>query len=154
MIQNLNLHYIAVGLTALLLLYHQVTTSLSLFPWNDTDKYSRNEIFLEAGFNGLLMGMALICVLVRNSGFPHWYPLCYFPFLLFGECMDWWIPYFSEPFAKARKSLDYDAKFSRTLKLIPHKPGKRTPDANHIVLHFLTLLTTVAVYCDRLLVHE
>ena len=139
---------VAASLAALLLVYHQATTWLPLFPWNDIGKYTRKELVLEGAFNGLLMGVGLACLLVRNSGFTHWYPLCYYPFLLFGECIDWWVPYFSDSFAKAR-GLDYETKFSGTFKLIPHKADKRTPDANHILLHLLTLVTTVGVYWSR-----
>ena len=92
----------------------------------------------------------LTCLLCGNAGFSHWYPLAYFPFLLLGECVDWWIPYFSESFAKKRKIWDYESRFGRTTKLIPHRPGKRTPDANHIILHSLTILATIIVYFDRL----
>ena len=140
---------LAIALAAFLLIYHQVTTWVPLFPWNDVGKFSRKEIFAEAAFNGVLMGIGLLCLMARNSGFAHWYPLVYYPFLLFGECMDWWIPCFSEPFARARKIWDYDEKYSRTLKLIPHQPGKRTPDANHTVLHLATVLTVLAVYLAR-----
>lgn len=145
-------HDLAPLLSAVLLGYHQVTTWVPLFPWNDVRAYTRKELLLEAGINGLLMGTALLCLINGNHGFSHWYPLIYFPFLLVGECVDWWIPYFSESFARSRKIWDYDAHFARTLKLIPHKPGKRTPDANHIVLHALTVITCVAVYLDRLAV--
>ena len=137
-------------MAALLLIYHQVTTWVPLFPWNDVEGFSRKEMLLETGFNGLLMGTGLACLVIKNSGFFHWYPLIYYPFLFVGECLDWWIPYLSESFAKARKIWEYDAKFSRTLKLIPHKSGKRTPDANHIVLHALTIITVVVVYLERL----
>ena len=100
-------------------------------------------------FNGVLMGVGLACLLVRNSGFQTLRrPLFYYPFLLLGECLDWWVPYFSDSFAKAR-GLDYETKFSRTLKLIPHEVDKRTPDADHIMLHLLTLATTVGVDWSR-----
>ena len=140
----------AISLSVVLLAYHQVTTWVPLFPWNDVGKYSRKELILETGINGLLMGTATVCLLLGNSGFFHFYPLFYYPFLFFGECVDWWIPYFSPAFANSRKIWNYDAHFSRTLKLIPHQPGKRTPDANHIVLHTLTAATLVVVYLERL----
>lgn len=146
----MTLHYLTVLLVSILLLYHQVTTWVPLFPWNDVEKYSRKELLLEAGINGLLMGTGLLCLLNKNAGFAHWYPLIYFPFLFIGECVDWWIPYFSESFAKKRKIWDYDAKFSRTFKLIPHAPGKRTPDANHTVLHLLTIITVIFIFMERL----
>jgi len=145
----MDLHYSAITLAIFLLVYHQVTTWLPLFPWNDVETYSRKELILEAGMNGLLMGTGVLCLLSGNSGFIHWYPLIYYPILLAGECVDRWIPYFSPTFANARKIWDYEAHFSRTLKLIPHQPGKRTPDANHTVLHLMTIATVVAVYLER-----
>ena len=90
-----------------------------------------------------------LCVFAGNDGFMHWYPLIYYPFLLLGECLDWWFPYLSPAFAKARNAWDYEAKFSRTTKLLAHQPGRRTPDANHIVLHLLSIVTAVIVYYDR-----
>lgn len=146
----MGLHYFAIALSIFLLLYHQLTTWLPLFPWNDVEKYSRKELFLEASINGLLMSVGVACLASGNSGFLHFYPLVYYPLLFVGECVDWWIPFFSPSFANARKIWDYESHFSRTLKLIPHRPGKRTPDANHTVLHILTIATIVVVYMERL----
>jgi len=143
------MHYLALGAAMFLLIYHQATTWIPLFPWNDVARFSRKEIVSESAFNGLLMGTGAICLMAGNSGFSHWYPLIYYPFLFVGECVDWWIPYFSEGFAKARKVWDYDSKYGRTLKFIPHKAGKRTPDANHTLLHLATVFTIVAVFLDR-----
>ena len=113
----MGLHDIAAFLGAFLLVYHQVTTWIPLFPWNYVKTYSRKEMLLETGINGILMGTGLACLLFGNSGFSHWYPLIYYPLLLVGECVDWWIPYLSPSFADARKIWDYDSHFSRTLKL-------------------------------------
>ena len=146
----MTLHAAVIYLAAFLLVYHQLTTLVPLFPWNDVKTYTMKELLLESGINGLLMGTGLTCLVVGNSGFSHWYPLVYYPFLFVGECVDWWIPYFSESFAKSRKIWDYDAHFSRTLKFISHKPGVRTPDANHTVLHLFTVATIVVVYIERL----
>lgn len=146
----MTLHIFAIGITLLLLVYHQATTLLPLFPWNDVEKYSRKELLLEAGTNGLLMGTGALCLIINNNGFFHYYPLIYYPFLFTGECFQWWLPYFSKKFAQSKVNFDYEALFSRTTKLIPHKPGKRTPDANHIVLHLMTVVTIVLVYVDRL----
>jgi hypothetical protein len=100
--------------------------------------------------NGSLMAVAICSLTAANVGFSHWYPLIYFPFLFVGECVDWWIPYFSPSFAKARKIWDYDSRYSRTIKWIRHVPGRRTPDANHTTLHFITLIAWVFVLLDRL----
>jgi hypothetical protein len=142
------LHHAAIFMSALLLVYHQVTTLVPIYPWNDVEKYTKKELLLEAGFNGVLMGTGLICLILSNSGFSRWYPILYYPFLFVGECFDWWIPYFSESFAKSRRIWNYEAHFARTVKWIPHRPGKRTPDANHIVLHLLTIITILMVYLN------
>jgi hypothetical protein len=146
----MNLHNCTVSIALLLLIYHQLTTWLSLFPWNDTKQYSRKELILEAGTNGLLMGLGVLCLVQGNAGFFHYFPLIYYPFLFTGECFQWWLPYFSDEFAKRKVNFDYEKLFSRTTKLIPHKIGKRTPDANHIVLHLITIITIILVYWERL----
>jgi hypothetical protein len=144
------MHHLTISVALLLLFYHQSTTWLPLFPWNDVKNYSRKELMLEAGTNFLLMGLAAFCIIQNNAGFFHYYPLIYYPFLFTGECFQWWLPYFSVEFAKSKANFDYERLFSRTTKLITHKPGRRTPDANHIVLHLITVMTIILVYMDRL----
>jgi hypothetical protein len=56
----MELHSVAVSVVAILLIYHQVTTRFPLFPWNDVARYTKKEMVLEAGFNGILMGTALV----------------------------------------------------------------------------------------------
>jgi hypothetical protein len=146
----MDLTYLTVAIAGILLVYHQLTTWLPLFPWNDVELYTRKQLLLEAITNGLMMGTGVICLAMGNIGFCHYYPLIYYPFLFLGEFIQWWIPYFSPSFAKARVNFDYDKLFARTIKLIPHQPGKRTPDGNHIVLHVLTLITILLVYLERL----
>jgi hypothetical protein len=144
------MHSVAIALAAFLLIYHQATSWIPLFPWNDIVHLSLKDKIAEASLNGLLMGTGLICLIVGNSGFTHWYPLIYYPFLFVGECVDWWIPYFSPTFAKARKIWDYESRYARTFKFLPHQAAQRTPDANHTVLHLATVATIVIVYLDRL----
>jgi hypothetical protein len=144
------MHYLTISIALLLLFYHQVTTWLPLFPWNDVKNYSPKELMLEAGSNFLLMGLGVFCLTQNNTGFFCYYPLIYYPFLFTGECLQWWLPYFSVEFAKSKTNFDYERLFSRTTKLSAHKPGRRTPDANHIVLHLITIMTIILVYMDRL----
>ena len=61
--QFMTMHIFTIGITLLLLIYHQATTLLPLFPWNDVEKYSRKELLLEAGTNGLLMGCGALCII-------------------------------------------------------------------------------------------
>ena len=146
----MNIHYLTIGIAALLLLYHQVTTWLPLYPWNDTSKYTKKELALEGMSNAFLMGTGLVCISIGSNNFYHYYPLFYYPFLLLGEIFQWWIPYWSDKFAKSQINFEYDVRFSNTTKMIPHREGKRTPDGNHIILHFITLIAVILVYADLL----
>jgi hypothetical protein len=146
----MDMHYLTIGMAGLLLFYHQVTTWFPLYPWNDTLKYTKKEVILEGVTNGLLMGTGLTCLIIGNYNFYHYYPLFYYPFLLIGEIFQWWMPYWSDKFAKSQVNFEYNARFLHTTKLIPHREGKRTPDANHITLHIITLITVILVYLDLL----
>ncbi len=143
-------HFSAIISAFLLLAYHQVTTIFPLFPWNDPSKFSRKDLWLEAGTNGLLMGIAFICVICKNTGFYHYYPLIYYPFLLSGEFFQWWAPFLSKDFSKSKVNFDYEKRYSRTIKMFSVEENDRVPDANHIVLHIITIFTTLLVFADRL----
>ena len=144
----MNIHYFSIGLATLLLVYHQITTWFPLYPWNDISGYTVKELSLEAVSNGLLMGTGLACLIVGHYNFCFYYPLFYYPFLLVGEIFQWWMPFWSERFAKSGVNFEYDKRFMNTTKLIPHRVGKRTPDANHIILHLVTLGTVIIVFMD------
>ena len=147
----MGLRYLTIGAAFLLLIYHQVTTWLNLYPWNDTSQYATKELILEGVSNGALMGTGCVCLVIGNYSFFHYYPLFYYPFLLTGEVFQWWMPYWFKKFAKADFNFEYDKRFANTTKFITHHQGQRTPDANHIILHLITVLTLVLVYIDRLI---
>jgi hypothetical protein len=144
----MDLNTLAITASLLLLIYHQVTTWFPMFPWNDIDSFSRKDIVVEALFNGLVMGLGVLSLVKGDTGFYKYYPLAYYPFLLTGEFFQWWLPYFSTSFAKSKYNFDYEPRYSRTFKFLPHQSGKRTPDANHMILHFLTLVTVILVYLN------
>jgi hypothetical protein len=144
------LHDLTLAFAILILIYHQVTTTISIFPWNDTSKYTKKEIITEAGSNGLLMGFGVICLLLPDKGFFHFYPLFYYPFLFAGEIFQWWLPYFSDKFSKMRLGDDYEIRFARTTKIFKSRNGKHLPDANHTLLHALTVITLILVFVDRI----
>ena len=144
------MNFLTASMALVLLFYHQITTWFPLFPWNDIDSLLRKDILLEAGTNGLLMGLGFACLIHANTGFYHYYPLIYYPFLLSGEFFQWWLPFFSGDFSKSKVNFDYEKLYSRTVKFIAAKAGARVPDANHTLLHLLTLVTTILVYVARL----
>ncbi len=65
----MSLHACTFVVAALLLAYHQATTWLPLYPWNNIDAYSRRELLLEAVWNGALMGLGVLSLAIGNSGF-------------------------------------------------------------------------------------
>lgn len=96
------------------------------------------------------MGTGLACLMISNKGFPHYYPVIYYPFLLTGEIFQWWLPFFFKRFAKSQVNFKYDIRFSNATKLFRHYEGKRTPDTNHSLLHLITVLTVILVFIDRM----
>jgi hypothetical protein len=144
------LHDLTLAFAVLILIYHQVTTIISIFPWNDTSKYTKKEIITEAGSNGLFMGIGVLCLLLPNKGFFHFYPLFYYSFLFAGEIFQWWLPYFSDKFSKMRLGDEYEIRFARTTKIFKSRNGKHLPDANHTLLHALTVITLILVFVDRI----
>ena len=89
---------LAVALTSqvTLLVYHQLTTFVDLFPFNGARFYSHREKIIEMGVNLLLMGLAVLGSIFAVRGLMLYGVIYYF--LLFGiELIVWWVPYFVEP---------------------------------------------------------
>jgi len=149
----------------LLLAYHQLTTFLDLFPFNGTRFYSRRERVTEMGVNFLLMGLAIMGSVFHTTGLMLYGVIYYF--LLFGiEIVIWWVPYFFQPLGAWRRVYNsvlaigtsdfqpgdtlarwqtvFERVHVRTLTLLPTKPGRITPNLEHMILHAATLVTALA----------
>jgi hypothetical protein len=151
----------------LLLAYHQLTTSLDLFPFNGSRFYSRQERTAEMLVNLVLMGLAVLGSVLDSPGL-RLYAVIYY-FVLFGiELVIWWLPYVCEPagtwrtlynlalavgtsdFAPgdtlARWQRTFDRIHAQTIFVLPRKPGRITPNLDHLILHSITLVTALATY--------
>ena len=120
----MTLHYLTISAAVLLLLYHQLTTWLPLYPWNDTTKYTRKEIFLETGSNGLLMGLGALCLIAGDKGFLFYYPLFYYPFLLTGDFFNGGCLSFRRNLQNHRSTLNTRTVLQTPPNSSPGKKGK------------------------------
>jgi len=166
-------HNLQVALTCqvMLLVYHQLTTFVDLFPFNGARFYARREKVIEMGVNLILMGLAIAGYMFGIAGLMLYGVIYYF--LLFGiELVIWWIPYFFQPQGAARRLYNaalaigtsdfapgdtlrrWQAVFvrihARTLTVLPARPGRITPNLEHTILHALTLVTALATLCAYL----
>jgi hypothetical protein len=155
---------IAILCQLLLVVYHQVTTLVDLFPFNGARNYSGRERVTEAGVNAILMSLAPIGFAFRVRGlmlFGVWY---YFA-LFAAELIIWWIPYLTEPAGRWRAiynrllslatsnfepgdTLDHwiriHARLHRgTISFLPALAGRVVPNLEHALLHVLTLVTAI-----------
>jgi hypothetical protein len=130
----------AIGLQVVLLVYHQITTQVDLFPFNGARFSKTWEKALECGINGVLMSLAPIGFAFGIRGLM-WYGVVYYFVLFAEELRVWWVPYFFG--ATQRWQEAYDRIHSRTIKVLPARGKKPVPNLEHTILHGLTLATAV-----------
>jgi hypothetical protein len=137
----------AVALQLLLLAYHQITTQVDFFPFNEARFYKRWEKVLECAVNGILMSLAPIGFVFGIRALM-WFGVVYY-FLLFAEELRvWWVPYIFGP--RPRWRAIYDRLHSRTIMVLPARGHHPVPNLEHTILHALTLitaLTTLIAFC-------
>lgn len=133
----------ALVLQVLLLGYWLTIEVVDLFPWNDLGSRSaaynlRASVAVNAlpllGFLGLFaFGLRPLAMLsVAGQGL-----------YLIGQAWNWWKPYVMG--ADSDWLLYYRANFSRTLKVLPEYGARLAPDAQHLALHLLIIVTIAAM---------
>ena len=137
------------------LLFHQTTTNVDLYPFNNIRDYSRRERLLESAVNGVIMllPIALLLIDVRATVIASAVVLT----LLFGlELAMWWLPYVTgravpaltqgdEPWSVVHRRL-----FSETVTVLPQVRDHPTPNLEHTVLHALTGLAAALTWVHTL----
>lgn len=123
----------------LLLAYWLATEVVDLFPWNDLA--SRNpDMSLQSSIAvnalPLLAYMGLFTLGLRPLAMIS---VGGYTFYLFVQLWFWWRPYLMG--ADTEWQADYAASFARTLKTLPSVGLHLAPDANHLVLHILALVS-------------
>jgi hypothetical protein len=147
-----------------LVVYHQVTTLVDLFPFNGARSYTGRERIAEAGVNAILMSFAPIGFIFRIQGMML-FGVCYYFALFAAELIIWWIPYLTVPAGRWRTiynlllslatsnfepgdTLDHwikihDRIHRGTLTFLPARAGRVVPNLEHTLLQAWTLVTAV-----------
>ena len=127
----------------LLLVFHQLTTLVDLYPFNNVRQYTLKERVTECLVNGAIMVMPVIGFAVHIQ----WLmiaSLVIYPALLLGEYLNWWQHYFFGPSAAWQET--YNRLFKQTIIVLPPVKNHPVPNLEHCILHGLTLVATVITY--------
>jgi hypothetical protein len=131
----------AVILQILLVVYHQVTTWLDLFPFNGVRFYSRREQVTEALVNFVLMGLPPVGFCFHVPSLMKFGVVYYFALLVI-EGATWWAPYL---FGASPKWAEMHARLhGQTVTIIPKRAGHPAPNLEHLILMLLTAATAFA----------
>ena len=127
-------------LQILLLVYHQITTAVDLFPFNSARFYSAKEKLIECVVNAVLMSLPVIGFAFQNKYLMNFAAVYYF--VLFAiELKTWWVPYI---FGASDEWKDTYARLhSQTIIVLPKIKDNPIPNLEHVVLHLFTLVTAV-----------
>jgi hypothetical protein len=150
-----------------LLVYHQATTCLDLFPFNGARNYNRQERIAEMASSAVLMGLAPLGFGLGIHALEVYGAIYYFA-LFAVELIIWWVPYFVVPSGvwrrvynaalaigtsnfKAGDTLSHwlavhQRLHAGTITIIPKLPGRIVPNLEHMLLHMWTLVTAVASF--------
>lgn len=154
----------AVVCQIVLLVYHQITTLIDLYPFNGVRNYTKAERWAEASINGVLMSLTPIGFALGIRSLMI-YGVVYYFVLFFIEIIIWWVPYFFDPRGIFRKVYNvvlavgtsnfekgdplchwkviHERIHSETISLLPVRAGRIRPNLEHTLLHSWTLLTAV-----------
>jgi hypothetical protein len=150
-----------------LLVYHQATTYLDLFPFNGAKSYSRQERLAEMGSNAVLMGLAPLGF-AFNLRALQMYGVVYYFVLFLIELVIWWVPYFVVPKGRWRRVYNatlaigtsnfqpgdtlthwidiYQRLHAETVTILPRRAGRIVPNVEHMILHVWTLVTALVTF--------
>jgi len=129
---------IAITFQLVLLLYHQLTTGIDLYPFNGVRSTKLAERRTEQAVNGVLMGLPVIGFVFRIDGLIY-YAVAYYFILLAVEVATWWMPYL---FGASDRWLEvYLRVHSSTLGILPGRDQRTAPNLEHLILMALTATT-------------
>lgn len=137
------MYWIVIGIQLLLVIFHQLTTLIDLYPFNNVRSYTIQERIIDCLVNGSIMLVPVIGNLLQIK----WMitsSLVIYPVLLIGEYLTWWRYYFFGPTEDWRNI--YNRLFKETIIVLPPIKNHPVPNLEHTVLHSITLITTVLTY--------
>jgi hypothetical protein len=122
------------------LAYHQVTTLVDFYPFNNIRCYTRREMLIEASVNGVLLLIPPFAFVLQHRVLMGIGTGIY-AVLFLGEIVTWWVPYFRG--ASEKWQGIYDRIFHETWRVLPPRGRNPVPNLEHTILHSLTLTSLI-----------
>lgn len=134
-----------------LLVYRQLIVLVSLYPFNDLERYAIRYKVPEIIVNSLFMILPPIGY-IWHIKLLMIYAILFYPLDVMGAIFIWWIPYLFGPGFGHRKL--FQELFSRTVRVLPPINGRPAPDLQHCILHAIALITTILTVISFLQVYN
>lgn len=132
-----------IAIQLLLLVYHQLTILVDVYPFNNVRHYTIKERITECAVNGVVMLLPVIGF-AANIRWLMTASLVIYPVLLTGEYVSWWHPYFFGPSVAWQQT--YNRLFKQTIIVLPAIKNHPVPNLEHCILHGLTIVATTVTY--------
>jgi hypothetical protein len=141
------LFFLTITILLINLVYHQITTLIDLYPFNNIRGVASREKLVESSVNGFTMLFPVIALVSGNRILMN-IAVILLTLVCIGEFFTWYYPYLFGSTSYWQKI--YDQKFKKTIIVLPSIKNHPIPNLEHMILHFLTLtafiLTAVLVY--------
>lgn len=126
-----------------LLIFHQFTTLVDLYPFNNVRNHTIQERLTECIVNAIIMAVPPVGY-IFNVKWMITASIFIYPVLLVGEFLNWWRHYFFKPTKEWSKT--YNRIFKETIIVLPPIKNNPIPNLEHTILHSLTFVTAVVTY--------
>ena len=143
---------LALSLQLLTLAFHQVTTHLDLYPFNNIRSYGRRERLTEGAVNGVVMLVPLALLMVDNQVTVA-ISATLLSLLFVMELLMWWLPYVTGRSLRALTQGDepwpvmHERIFAATVTVAPRIGDNPRPNLEHTLLHALTAAAAASTWC-------
>jgi hypothetical protein len=123
------------------LAYHQVTTNVDLYPFNNIRSYTTGQRIAESTVNFITMGFPLAALIINTQRLVG-IGCCCLAFTLCGEFLRWWKGYLFGASEKWRSI--YSTIHKETITFLPPRKDNPVPNLEHCILHAITIITFTA----------
>lgn len=129
-----------------LLAYHQVTTLVDFYPFNNIRQYSWQLRLTEVLVNGVIMALPPVGYLFGI----HWMQAAavwIYAGIAVGAWLSWYQRYFFAP--TPAQQTQYDQIFRPTTQVLPDIQNRPRPNLEHVILHGILAITLVLTVLNR-----
>ncbi|MDR6999227.1 hypothetical protein [Neobacillus niacini] len=134
----MSLHLINSVLPLLFLAYQIIIDFVNLYPFNDIQVRDKRLRKLEVFGNYPPLVIIAICFYIHHP-ISMWIGFVLTTIILIMHLYSWWIPYITGYPKSVEK--DYDTYFKRTFKFLPKIKNHIVPDAEHVGVGILLVIT-------------